>query len=316
MTTTRGRAGAALLAAALALAACGGDDSSDTTPTTAGSAEAGGTATTAAPVPTPAGVPTRIVSLSPTHTEMLFAIGAGKQVIAVDDQSNYPPEAPVTDLSGYEPNIEAIASYEPDLVVVADDYTGISAQLEALDIPVWSGGAAVTLDDVYAQLLDLGTVTGNADGAAVQVARMQAEVRAIVASVEVPSEPLTYYHELDDQFFSVTSATFIGYVYGLLGLENIADAADPDNASAGYPQLSPEYIIEADPDLIFLADTKCCGQDAATVAARPGWGDLTAVTTGAVVELDDDIASRWGPRIVELLRAVANRVSALQASGA
>ena len=86
---------------------------------------------------------------------------------------------------------------------------------------------------------------------------------------------------------------------------NVADPADADGAAFGYPQLVEEVVIDADPDLVFLADTVCCAQDATTVAARPGWGTLRAVVNGNVVELDDDIASRWGPRVVEFAAAIA-----------
>jgi iron complex transport system substrate-binding protein len=144
---------------------------------------------------------------------------------------------------------------------------------------------------------------------------MQAQVDEIVAGLPETATPLTYYHELDNTFFSVTSDTFIGQVYGLLGLQNIADAADPDGAAGGYPQLNAEFIITEDPDLIFLADVKCCGESAETIAARPGWADMTAVSTGAVVELDDDVASRWGPRIVDLLGQVSEAVGEVSASG-
>ena len=119
---------------------------------------------------------------------------------------------------------------------------------------------------------------------------------------------MTYYYELDDTYYSVTSDTFIGAVLGELGMKNIADAAK--GASSGYPQLSAEYIVQANPDLILLADTKCCGQDAEKVAKRPGWQDLTAVQDGGVVELDDDVASRWGPRIADLLQQVGDAVQA------
>lgn len=254
--------------------------------------------------------PSAIVSLSPTATEMLFAIGAGDQIIAVDEYSNHPAAAleKPNELSGFEPNVEAIAALEPDLVVMMDDR--IAAQLDDLGIAVWVGPAAASFDDVYRQITELGEATGRVSEAADLVARMKADIDDAVASASGAAEGLTYYHELDPTLYSVTSATFAGQVYALFGLVNIADGAQEGN---DYPQLNPEYIVEADPDLIFLADTKCCGETAASLAARDGWGDIAAVTSGGVIELDDDIASRWGPRIVDFVRVVA---AAVAASGA
>lgn len=246
--------------------------------------------------------PVRIVSLAPTLTEVLFAIGAGDQVVAVDELSTYPEEAPSTDLSGFEPNLEAVAALDPDLVVVSDDFNDIVSALTAVGIPVIHHPAAVSLDDTYTQIEQLGAATGNPEAASGLVASMTSEIDDLSGSVEERAEPLTYYHELDGSLFTVTSATFIGEIYGLAGLENIADAAE--GADTLYPQLSAEYIIESDPDLIFLADTQCCGESAETVAARPGWDQITAVTSGAVFALDDDIASRWGPRVVDLLETI------------
>ncbi len=257
-------------------------------------------APTATPEPDPA--PQRIISLSPAHTEMLFAIGAGEQVIAVDDQSNFPPEAPTTDLSGFTPNVEAIIGFEPDLVVSQGLPEDIEAGLAAAGIESLPLLAAQTLDDAYAQILTLGDLTGHPEEAAEVVAGMRADIESILAGIPARDQPLTYYHELDGTLFSATSSTFIGQVYSLAGLENIADEADEDGF--GFPQLSAEYILEQDPDLIFLADTKCCGESVETLAARPGWGQLTAVQEGNVIELDDDIASRWGPRVVDFLRVV------------
>jgi iron complex transport system substrate-binding protein len=250
--------------------------------------------------------PERIVSLSPTATEMLFAIGAGDQVEAVDDQSNYPPDAPVTDLSGFEPNVEAIASYEPDLVVYATEPGDLGASLEGLGIPALQQDAAASLDDVYAQFDQLGMATGHASEAAELVEGMRGDIDTIVDSIEPTEPPLSFYHELDDTYYSVTSSTFIGQLYARTGLVNIADEAK--GAGGGYPQLSAEYIIQANPDLIFLADTKCCGQSAATVAERPGWSRIDAVERGDVISMDDDIASRWGPRVVDFLRRIAAAV--------
>jgi iron complex transport system substrate-binding protein len=254
--------------------------------------------------------PHRIVSLSPSATEMLFAIGAGPQAIAVDDQSNYPANAPMTKLSGFQPNIEAIAGYTPDLVVAAEDTGGLVHGLQALAIPILIEPAAKNLDDSYLQIKQLGAATGHAPEADSLVAKMRSEVGAFVASVAKPARQLRVYHELDNTYYSVTSATFIGQVYKLLGLSNIADAAT--GAAPDYPQLSAEYIVSSNPDLIVLADTKCCQQNLQTVGARPGWSVITAVRAGQVVGVDDDIASRWGPRVIDFMRAVAPHVQQLE----
>ena len=251
-------------------------------------------------------LPGRIVSLSPTATESLFAIGAGDQVVAVDDQSTYPEDAPVSDLSGFSPNVEAIVAYDPDLVVISFDPGDLISSLDGLGIPVILQPAATTFDDVYTQIEQLGAATGHIGDAAALVANMQQDIDAAVAGA--PDDVnLTYYHELDPTLYTVTSSTFIGQVYGLFGLTNIADPVDTDGY--GYPQLSSEYIIDQDPDLIFLADTICCGQSPETVAARPGWDSLTAVVDGRVVPLDDDIASRWGPRLSEFVQQIAEAIA-------
>lgn len=259
--------------------------------------------------------PTRIVSLSPTATEMLFAIGAGDQVVAVDDQSNYPSSAPTTDLSGYEPNVEAIASYEPDLVIYATEPGDLGSSLEGLGIPALLQPAAADLPDTYRQIEQLGLVTDHVDEANAVTVGMREDISTVVAALgNEAGRGMTFYHELDDTYFSVTSDTFIGQLYEIFGLENIADQAK--GAGGGYPQLSAEYIIDADPDLIFLADTKCCGQSPATVASRPGWGRIEAVEEGNVIPLDDDVASRWGPRVVDLLRRIALPLEAVESEAA
>ena len=250
--------------------------------------------------------PEHIVSLSPTSTEVLFAIDAGAQVIAVDDQSNYPAEAPVTDLTGFDPNLEAIAGYGADLVILMYDPGEAVAGLEALGIPVILHPAAWTLDDAYTQIEQIGAATGHPKK------QPTWSIRCGPRSALRPMRPTlagaTYYHELSPDFYTATSATFIGSLYGMLGLTNIADDADPDGY--GYPQLSAEHILAEDPSLIFLADTVCCAETTETVGDRPGWGVLTAVQDGAVTELDDDVASRWGPRVVELVETIAAAVDA------
>ena len=252
--------------------------------------------------------PVSIISLSPTATEMLFAIGAGPQVVAVDDLSNFPVEAPKTDISAFKPNAEAIVAKHPDLVVLSDDMDKIVESLRAVKIPVLVEPAAQKIEDSYAQLTQIGQATGNVDGAAKVVATMKSEVDAALAKITKSDSEVTYYHELDPTFYTVTSSTFIGQMYALAGLTNIADNAT--GAETGYPQLSAEYIVRANPDIIFLADVKCCSVSLAEISARPGLSRLSAIQKGNVVELDDDIASRWGPRTPELLNKIADALVA------
>jgi len=251
--------------------------------------------------------PEKIVVLAPTATEMLFALGAGSQVVAVDDYSTFPANAPRTELSAYKPNAESIVKYQPDLVVLSDDREGIVDQLKALKVPSFLTPAAATLDDTYKQLNDLGALTGHKDEAAALAGQIKSDIDKLVKDLPTRATPLTAYYELDQTYYSVGSKTFIGSLLSMVGVTNIADqSATADNQ---YPQLSAEAIVKADPDLIFLADTKCCGQSAETVAKRAGWSGIAAVKNGGVVELDDDIASRWGPRVVDLLRAMADAVA-------
>jgi cobalamin transport system substrate-binding protein len=254
--------------------------------------------------------PTRIVSLSPTATESLFAIGAGSQVVAVDDQSDYPKNAPRTALSGFTPNVEAIAAYRPDLVVIAYDPKGLSGALQRLGITVLHQDGAKSFKGAYQQIRQLGMVTGRESAAVKLVTGMKSKIARVVAGARKARPGLTVYHELDPTLFSATSKTFVGQVYTALGLKNIADAAD--SAGFGYPQLSAEYVVSANPDLIVLADTVCCGQKASTVAARPGWDRINAVKTGSVVRVDDSIASRWGPRLVNFFRAMSSALARLR----
>jgi iron complex transport system substrate-binding protein len=248
-----------------------------------------------------------IVSIDPSGTEILYAVGAGDDVIAVDSLSSYPEGTPLTELSAFEPNVEAILAFEPDLVVMGPFFPDVQGGLEAAGVEVLLSNSPTTFDELYDQIQVFGDTTGNSDEAAAVVADMQAEVAALVA--DAPSaEGVTFYHELDNTLYSVTSSTFIGAVYSLFGLENIADPADADGSSFGFPQLSDEFIVAADPDLIFLADTLCCAQSAETVAERAAWGGMRAVTSGNVVELNDDIVSRWGPRIVEFVGAIADAI--------
>ena len=295
--TSISRRVAVLAAASLSLVAACGTDTSETS--------------VAADTTECANPDVKILSLSPTATEMLYAIGAGDSVVAVDSLSTYPAEVTpkVTKISAFEPNAEAILGYEPDVVLISNDMNNISSQLTSADpdITVWTGAAATSLDDVYAQITELGAVTCRQTEAAAVVEVMKERIATATDGVTAP-EGTTYFYELDNTLYSVTSNTFVGSLLSQFGLANIADGAQEGN---DYPQLSAEVIIEKNPTMIFLADTKCCGQTAEEVAKRPGWAGIDAVKNNRVVELDDDVASRWGPRLVDLVEQFSAAVKAL-----
>jgi iron complex transport system substrate-binding protein len=254
------------------------------------------------------GRPERIVSLSPSATETLFAVGAGSQVVAVDSESDHPPDAPQTDLSAYQPNVEAIARYRPDLVVMPTEVPRDAvAGLRRLGLRVLAQPAPDDLDDAYAQMREVAAAAGRPEAGRRLAERVRARVERLIASAPAGAS-LSVFHELDPDLYAASSQSFIGRIYARLGLRNVADAA-ARRAGTPYPQLSSEAIVDADPDLVILADSVCCGQTPAVVARRPGWDAVSAVRRDAVVAIHDDLASRWGPRIPVL---VARAVAAMQ----
>ena len=258
--------------------------------------------------------PNRIVSLDPTATEDLYAIGAGTQVVAVDQDSDYPPEVPVTSLSGLTPNIEAIAKYNPSLVIASQNSGGLVSGLGKLGIPVLIEPAVSTLSGAYQQIEQIGRATGHYNQSTEVVTNMQEVITDTVRQVGTKYKGMTYYWELsNDPYYSATSATFIGHVLDMFGLKNIADAAGKP-ADGGYPELSQEYIVTARPKLIFLADNQSAdgGQTPAIVARRPGWADMPAVADHDIFGLNDDIASRWGPRLPSLVNEIASALASVK----
>ena len=248
--------------------------------------------------------PTKIISLSPSATEILYAVGAGSQILAVDNLSNYPANAPVSEISAFEPSVEAILAKKPDLVLLSIDSTKapqIRNALVKLGIPVLMEKAPATLKDVYAENTLLARVTDRQAGAVKLNASMAKSIKEILAKAKKSSK-IRILHELDDTYYSVTSNTFIGKVYKDFGAVNIADAAaGADNS--GYPQLSAEYLLKSDPQVIFLADAQY-GVTADSVSKRAGWSQISAVKNKKIVELPADIPSRWGPRLVDFYKLI------------
>jgi iron complex transport system substrate-binding protein len=253
--------------------------------------------------------PTKIISLSPSATEIFFALGAGSQILAVDSLSNFPTNAPISQISAFEPNVEAVIAKKPDLVLLSVESMKSSQTRDALmkfGIPVLMEKAPLTLKDVYAENTMLARVTDRQAAGLRLNASMAKSIKNIVAKAD-KSTKVRIFHELDDTYYSVTSNTFIGKVYKEFGAVNIADAASGADSS-GYPQLSAEYLVKSDPQVIFLADAQY-GVTADSVSKRAGWSQISAVKNNKIVELPADIPSRWGPRLVNFYRLIGNSLA-------
>ena len=244
--------------------------------------------------------PQRITSLSAGHTEILYAIGAGDQVAAVDSTSDCPQEAnDLPKVDAFTPSVEAIAELEPDLVIIFFDPGDLQSSLQGLDIPVLNLASPSSVEGVYDQVDLLGEATGHAIDAARLIADMQAEVEEIRSEIGDVADAPTVFHEIDNIYFTAGPGSFIADLYDILGAENIADAT-----GQAFPQMSAEAIIEADPEVIILADEDA-GESPDTVRDRPGWGSVSAVRNSRIHVVDPDIVSRPGPRLVEALRTLA-----------
>ena len=251
-------------------------------------------------------IPKRIISLSPSATEILYAIGAGSQVIAVDDLSNYPSKAPITKLSAFSPNVEALLNYKPDLIILNADATKaleVKAALEKLKIKVFFERAPLDLKEAYLEITALGRTTGKISGAQNVISNMKSKISAAIKKGKT-SKKITFFHELDNTLYSATSDTFIGKVYKDFNLINVADQAATAD-SAGYPQLQSEYVIKSNPKIIFLADAQY-GESLETLTKRAGWNGIAAIKNKNVVALPEDIPSRWGPRLVDFYEFIAS----------
>ena len=239
------------------------------------------------------GSPKRIISLSPSITEILFEIGSGNQVIAVDNLSNYPNEAPITDISAYDPNVEAISLLNPDLVILSYNIKNLKAALKKIGIETIYLPAPLNFEDILDQIDYLGLQTGNEDKAKKLISKMKNRMKTL-QKLRENEKATKIYHEIDPNYYSPSKFSFIGDIYQKLNYKNVADKADISNL--GYPKLSPELIISENPDLIVLPgkDNKYVEK----VKLRPGWGYIEAVKKNNFLLTNNDIASRWGPRIL------------------
>ncbi len=243
--------------------------------------------------------PRRIVALAPSFAEVLFGVGAGDALVAVDENTDYPPDAAaLTKISGFQPSIEGIAGLEPDLVVIFFDPGDLQSSLEALGIPVLFLATPATVSEAVDQIELLGVATGHGDEARSLTDRMRAEIDAITAELDDVAQGPRVFHELDPTLFTTCPGEFTHDMYAMLHAQNIAEGV------SGLCQMSQEAVIQANPEVIVLADEPA-GESPQTVAARPGWDQISAVREGRVHVVDPDVLSRPGPRLVEAVQTLA-----------
>ena len=249
---------------------------------------------------------TRVVSLAPSNTEILFAVGAGEQVVGRDQYSDYPEEAKdVTDIgSAFEAlNTELIVSLKPDLIIAAEVNAPEQVKaLEDLGLTVYYLKNPTTLEGMYTNLEIVAQLTGHEADAATLIESLKARVAAVDEKIMPLSSRISVFYELDGtdpaKPYTAGGGTFITLLIDRAGGYNIASDIE------GYPQLSLEQVVAADPAFIILGDS-AYGVTPELVAARPGWENLSAVKSGQILPFDDNLISRPGPRLVDGLEALA-----------
>lgn len=248
----------------------------------------------------------RIVSMAPSNTEILFAIGAGAQMVGRDELSDYPPEAlnlPSVGGSWSSYNYEMIVSLQPDLVLAGEINTPEQVKaIEDLGIPVYYLSNPATLEDMYTNLQIIGQLTGRQEQAAQLSASLQARVQAVDEKLAT-AQKVTVFYELDGSEpakpWTAGSGTFIDLLISRAGGVNVAA-----NLNMAYAQYSLEDLLVQDPQVILLGDA-AYGVTPEAVAQRAGWGGLQAVQNGQILTFDDNLVSRPGPRLVDGLEALA-----------
>jgi iron complex transport system substrate-binding protein len=303
------------LAVALVAVACN-DGAADPTPAATPPAPATPAATevVATPEPTPSpieltdsggfafvleGPAQRIISHSPGATEILFAIGAGPQVVAVDQFSYYPPEtADLPQVSYSSPDPEQGLAHEPDLVIFATRQEGSIEQFRSLGLPVFFIREPSDLAGVMENIRTIGMLTGHLEAAEALIADMEARLAAVAERLADVDEGPRVYYEVTDSYYTVAPQSFIGGALSLVKARNIAEGA-----TTPFPQLTSEAIVDANPDVILMANAEFVPVD--SVPDRPGWSAITAVAEGRIYPVDGDIMSRPGPRIVDGVEMLA-----------
>jgi iron complex transport system substrate-binding protein len=251
----------------------------------------------------------RIISFAPSNTEILFAVGAGSQVVGREEFSDYPPEASQIQSIGSlygDLNTEAIVALEPDLVLAAEITSPEQIQaVNDLGIPVFALPNPVDFSGLYTNIETVGLLTGHETEASTLIQSLRDRVNAVTEAV-TDAEPISVYYEVDgtdpNAPWTAGAGTFHDLLINMAGGRNIT--ADLEL----WVQVSVEEIIAKDPRVMIFAAAPWIPTTAASVAERPGWGEITAIAEGAVYPIDSNWTDRPGPRLVDALEAVARKI--------
>ena len=241
----------------------------------------------------------KIISLSTTHTEIIQSLGAENTLVGVDAFSEV--DFPVEVIDAYTVTAEELVPLNPDVVIIAFDFNGIVEGLEAQEINYVLLPPARNLDDVYAQITNIGEIVNKKSEASSTIRDMKLEINRIINNSNY--QDITVYHEIGYSYgiYSVNSESLIGEIYNLLGVTNIANSEE-DPYGSGYPALSEEMVIESNPDFIVVGHSDYLNKD---LSIRDGWSDISAVQNSRVFFLDDTLASNWGTTTLQLVEVLA-----------
>ena len=241
----------------------------------------------------------RVISLSTTHTEVIQALGGESLLVGVDSFSE--TELPIEIIDAFTVTAEDLIELNPDLVVVAFDFNGIIEGLEGLEINYALLPPARDFEDVYTQIEEIGTLINKSDESLELVSAMQRDVEEIIQNFS--SENITVFHEIGFTYgiYTINENSFIGEIYNLLGINNVANLKE-DPFGSGYPEFSEEEVLASNPNLIVVGHSDYLNKDLST---RVGWGEITAVQSGNVFFLDENLANNWGASTVDLLNTLS-----------
>jgi iron complex transport system substrate-binding protein len=248
-------------------------------------------------------IPQRIVSVAPTSTEILFAVGAGGQVVGVDEMSDYPAEAAdLPKVGNYVLSVEAIVALKPDLIICADLVPEALDNLQDQGYP-YVVLAARTVTDAIKDIRLVGVITGHVEEANEVASALELRLEAVKAktlapSVSRPDVYLEYYGP--DELWTFGPGSFGDDIIRLAGGINIAA-----NTSSEYPMISSEFVVGADPDIIVYTVGMMTTTNATSITQRPGWGGISAVVSGTIYPIDENLVVRYGPRILDGLEQMA-----------